>query len=282
MNAYQHYADSVVSTLEYRYGQIPLGMDLATVTTPEGYKYLDGDASEMILTDLWGNPPSEAEDRSLGMLLPDANTPNTDSSFVINITYSEEGYIDDSDAGSLDYDELLADMKADVQAANPMRVEHGYDPVELIGWASPPFYDAVAKKLHWAKELKFGDAETNTLNYNIRVLGRRGYLELNVIGEMYVLDEVKEKVDDIIHSVNFDEGNLYREFDPKIDKVATYGIGALIAGKLAAKAGLLAKLGIILAKFWKIIALAVIGLGAGLKRFFGGSSQEETQDHPHS
>jgi uncharacterized membrane-anchored protein len=35
--------------------------------------------------------------------------------------------------------------------------------------------------MYWAKEINFGGDSENTLNYNIRVLGRKGVLLLNFI-----------------------------------------------------------------------------------------------------
>ena len=64
-------------------------------------------------------------------------------------------------------------------AANEEREKQGFERVTLIGWAEPPSYDAAAHKLYWAKELAFADNPDHTLNYNIRVLGRRGVLVLN-------------------------------------------------------------------------------------------------------
>lgn len=273
MQMYQTFLDSVEQTLHFESGVISIGNDLALVTVPPGFKFLNGSDSEMILTDIWGNPPSEEEDRSLGMLIPEVFSPFDDSCYVVNITFSEEGYINDSDAKELDYDDLLKTMKKDVNESNSYREELGYPPVELIGWASQPFYDSANKKLHWAKELKFGDSESNTLNYNIRVLGRRGYLELNVIGEMYHLEQIKREIEPILTSVNFQKGHAYSDFNPSIDKVAAYGIGGLIAGKVLLKAGLLAKFGVILAKLWKVIALAVVGAVAALRKLFQRKSE---------
>ncbi|MEL6863073.1 MAG: DUF2167 domain-containing protein [Bacteroidota bacterium] len=272
---YEAYIDSIEQSLNYEDGVISLRDDIATLQVPDGYKYLNGEDSEMILTDLWGNPPSEPEDRSMGMLIPKENSINDDSSFVINITYSEEGYIDDSDAKDIDYDELLESMQSDALASNEMREAQGYPTIELMGWASPPFYDAENKKLHWAKELRFGGSDDHTLNYNIRILGRKGYLELNVIGQMHVVEEVKSKINPILASANFNDGHKYSDFNPNIDKVAAYGIGGLIAGKVLAKAGIFAKIGIVLAKFWKIIALGAIGLFAAFRRMIGGKSEDE-------
>lgn len=272
---YQNYIDSVSNSLQYETGSLVIGEDLARIQVPSGFKYLNGESAEMVLTDLWGNPPSDPGYESLGMLFGEDDTPFSDSSYVINITYTEEGYVEDEDAEDIDYDDLLVSMIEDTDAANEYRLENGYDEIELIGWASPPYYDNINKKLHWAKELRFGDLEQYTLNYNIRVLGRRGYLQLNVIGEMHVLGEVQDNIDEILPSVEFLEGNRYVDFDPNVDKVAAYGIAGLIGGKLAMKAGLFAKLGLIFAKFWKVIAIAVIAFGAGIKRFFSGRKHEE-------
>lgn len=262
---YNNYIDSIEATFSYQTGEIILGDNIATINVPPGFKYVDGADGDRILTDIWGNPPSEAGQGSLGMLFRENETPLSDSSFGINITWSPEGYVDDEDAKDIDYDELLEGMQADEVEINELRTEMGYQSIHFVGWASPPFYDSDDKKLHWAKELKFGEAEGNTLNYSIRVLGRKGFLEMNIIGEMYVLPDVKKNINTILPSVNFTEGNRYADFNPDMDKVAAYGIGGLIAGKVLAKAGIFA----LLAKFWKLILIGGIAMLAGVKKFFG-------------
>lgn len=269
---YQVYIDSIVNSLKYETGTVTLGDNLATITVPAGFKYLNGDDAVTVLTELWGNPPGN---KSLGMLFPENDTPMSDSSFAINITWSEDGYIDDSDAKDIDYNELLTTMQNDTKEENKQRQEAGYPTIDLVGWASSPYYDAQSKKLHWAMELKFAESDENTLNYNIRVLGRKGYLNMNVIGGMYVLDEVKAKINSILPSVSFTDGNKYSDFNPDIDQVAAYGIGGLIAGKVLAKVGILAKLGVFFAKFWKLIAIGAVALIAGIRKLFGRKEAEE-------
>ena len=265
---YEYFLDSINQSLNYEYGTIELeknGLKLAELVVPEGYKYLNPEQTAYILTDIWGNPPSD--ELGLGMLFPKDISPVSDSfTFGVEIDYSGEGYIDDEDAASLDYDELLAEMQSDAHAINDNRVAMGYERVELVGWATPPYYDATTKKLYWAKELKFGDAEYNTLNYNIRILGRGGYINLNAIGDMDVLPIFEQDIDAVLASVDFVEGQKYANFNPDIDKVAAYGVGGLIAGKVLAKAGFFA----LLLKFWKFIALGFAGLFVGIKRFFFG------------
>lgn len=264
---YQDYLDSVDKTIHYQTGQINLGQGAAHLVVPDGFKYINAEQAKMILTDIWNNPPSD----SWGMLVPATFSLNASDSYVVEINFEEEGYVKEKDAKKFNYTELLETMQEDVESANEERIKQGYDPVQLIAWASPPFYDDEQKKLHWAKELKFGDSDENTLNYNIRILGRKGYLVLNAIGDMDILPQFKADVDQILSAVNFNPGHSYSDFNPKLDKVAAYGIGGLIAGKVLAKAGIL---GLIL-KSWKLLALGVVALFAGLRRWMTSKKEKE-------
>ncbi len=101
--------------------------------------------------------------------------------------------------------------------------------MEVIGWALPPHYDAQAKKLYWAEELSFDGDTAHTLNYKIRVLGRRGVLVLNAVSAMNQLPLVQEATPAALAMVQFNSGNRYADF-VKGDHVAAYGVGALIIG----------------------------------------------------
>lgn len=258
-------ADSINRTFQYEYGIVQIGNNVATLKVPDGYKYLNATQSRYVLTELWGNPPSEI----LGLLFPQDNDPlGIKPGYAVGITYQEEGYINDQNAKDIDYDELLDEMKRDTKTVNKEREKQGYPKIELIGWASTPYYDSDLKKLHWAKELKFEDSETNTLNYNIRILGRKGFINLNAVGDMAVMPQFKEDADKILASVEFNEGYRYDEFNPEFDKLAAYGIGGLIAGKVLSKVGIFA----LFAKFWKILLVGIVGIIALFKKRIFGSS----------
>lgn len=261
--------DSIDNSFKYQYGTIDLNDGLATLNVPDGFKFLDAEQSAYVLTDLWGNPPSE----TLGLLFPEEMSPfHENFTYCVEITYSEDGYIEDDDAKDLDYDDLLEEIQEDIVSQNPERIAQGYDAYELVGWASPPFYDSENKKLHWAKELKFDGYDVNTLNYDIRVLGRKGYLNLTAIGEIDILEDFNKDRDNVLASVEFTSGNRYADFNPDIDEVAAYGIGGLIAGKILAKAGFFA----VLLKFWKFIAIGAVALFSGFrKKIFGGGKSDE-------
>jgi len=259
-------AVAIWESLTPRQGAIELPNGVATLDVPESFYYLGPEDAETVLVDVWGNPEG-AGMSTLGMLFPSEWTPFDAAAWAVTIEYVEDGYVSDEDADEIDYDQLLGELKADTRQSSQWRVENGYEPIELVGWAAEPFYDADAHKLHWAQELKFGEQEMNTLNYNIRVLGRRGVLVLNFIAGMDQQAVIDERLEDVLAIAEFNAGSRYDEFDPSIDKVAAYGLGGLVAGKVLAKTGLLAAALIFLKKFGVVIVAAV---GALFVKLFRG------------
>lgn len=262
--ALQNYYDSIEKSFTYQTGNVELTNGKGTLTVPKGFKYLDPTQSNTVLTDLWGNPPST----TLGMIFPEEFSPVSDSlTYAIEISYSADGHIDDEDAMDIDYDDLLSDMKKDSKSNNEERAKQGYPKIELVGWASEPYYDYQNKRLHWAKELKFDETEINTLNYNVIILGREGYFNMNIISDMNQLSTVQKDMNKIIPSIEFKEGHTYSDFDPEIDKLAAVGIGGLVAGKVLSKVGFFA----LIAKFWKFIAIGAVAVFTAFKnKIFGG------------
>jgi uncharacterized membrane-anchored protein len=116
------------------------------------------------------------------------------------------------------------------------------------------------------------------LNYNIRALGRRGVLVMNAVSTMNELWAVRDGMQGLLTMIEFDVGSRYVDFDPDVDTVAAYGIGALVAGKLAAKAGLLAKFAPLLLIFKKYAIVLLIGGGALIKRMFGRRNEDLTAE----
>jgi uncharacterized membrane-anchored protein len=153
------------------------------------------------------------------------------------------------------------------------REKAGYGAIELIGWAAPPRYDQAAKKLHWAKELKFSGNDENTLNYDIRLLGRGGVLILSAVASISQLPEIENKAPAILAAIDFNAGHRYADFsEASGDKVAKYGIGALVAGGVAAKLGFFKGLWVLLLGAKKFVIIGVIALGALAKKFFANRS----------
>jgi len=264
---YEAYADSVNASFHYQQGHVALPGGIAELTVPRGFRYLDSAQSRRLLTKVWGNPDGEC----LGMLMPVNSGPLSKGNWAYVIEYNAMGYVKDDDADDIDYSELLTDMQKDVEEANSERVAAGYEPVHLLGWAAQPYYDKDKHTLHWAKTLRFGgDSAAATLNYNVRLLGRKGVLVMNAVGEPGQINDIKASIPDLLSNVSFSKGQQYADFDAGLDEVAAYGIGGLVAGKVLAKVGFFA----ILLKFWKLGLLALAGAWAAIKRFFGFGPKE--------
>jgi uncharacterized membrane-anchored protein len=264
-------AKKLADGLHYEKGEITLRGGLAKIHVPSGFRYLDPADAGTVLSKIWGNPPNS---KTLGMLVPaDLSVASADGWAVV-ITYDEDGYVKDDEATKMDYDKLLKQMQEGINAANEARKKQGYPSIDLVGWAAPPRYDKATHKMYWAKELKFGDSPESTLNYNIRILGRRGVLVLNAVARMDQLREIETVAPQIISMVDFQEGHRYTDFNISTDKVATYGLIGLVAGGIAAKAGLFKLLLPFLLLAKKFVIVAILAVGAFFKRLFGKKNTE--------
>ncbi len=207
----------------------------------------------------------------MGMLFPEHLGPLDDST-GFRYQLRRHRVCKDEDADKIDYEDLLKTMKKDAVEDNKQRAEQGFEAIHIIGWAASPYYDKTTKTLHWARELQFGEAQTHTLNYNLRVLGRKGVLSMNAIGGMERLADIKKSVPAILGSASFESGFAYSDFNPDVDDVAAWTVGGLVAGKVLAKVGFFA----ILAKFGKFIVLGLIALaGAAWKWITGRRRNDE-------
>jgi uncharacterized membrane-anchored protein len=261
---YEHY-QAILESLDPQTGDIKLSGNLATLHVPENFYFLDGEDAEKVLVEIWGNPPGQDV---LGMLFPEQYSPLDYDAWAVTIGYVADGWVSDEDAADIDYDELLEDMQDEIRDANPDRIAEGYGSIELLGWAEAPHYDASSKKLYWAKELRFDGSEDTTLNYEIRALGRRGILTMTFIANGSQLYEVNANRESVLAMAEFNDGNRYMDFDPSVDEVAAYGLGALVAGKIAAKTGLLTAAILLLKKFGVFLLIGLAAFGRKLKGLF--------------
>lgn len=255
--------DSIENSFHYEHGTINLDNGIGKIVIPDGFKYLNPLQAEKVLVDLWGNPKSE--NLTLGLILPEGTGVLNSNSYVFNIQYDEIGFVKDDDADDINYKDLLSQMKEEAEKESQQRIKEGYEKITLVGWASEPYYDKDRKILYWAKEFKFGNNEINTLNYNVRILGRKGVLVLNAIATTKELPLVQNEISKVLDIFQFNDGYKYEDFNSSVDEVAAWTIGGLVAGKVLAKVGLFA----LIAKFGKLIFFSILGIfGTFRKKLF--------------
>jgi uncharacterized membrane-anchored protein len=251
--------------LHYQTGDVVLPNKVATLHLNADYRYLDPKETEKLLV-AWGNPPDAAKDTE-GAVVPTAIDPFEDHGWAVVLSYVDDGHVDDSDARKIDYKDLMSDMKKSTREDNEEREKAGYGKVELVGWATEPRYDAGTHKMYWAKELDFGGSQ-HTLNYDVRVLGREGVLSMNAVAGMNQLTSIQRDMTALQGLADFNKGYRYEEYNKGTDKLAAYGLGALVAGGVAAKMGLFAKLAAVLIAAKKVIIAGVIAIGGFIARLF--------------
>ncbi len=257
-------------SLNYRSGDIKIADAGATLHVKPGFRYLEQADARKVLEQYWGNPPDESV---LGLLVPQNAGLGSEHSWAVVVTYADEGHISDEDAAKVDYAQVMKDMQEASADENAQRKEAGYGTVDIVGWAQPPRYDAASKRIFWARELDFSESQANTLNYDIRVLGREGFLSMNAVADMQDLALVQAGMQSVLPMAEFDAGKRYADFDPDTDKAAAYGLAALVGGGIAAKAGLFAKIGVFLLAFKKFVVVGLVAVGVALRKLFGGKDK---------
>ena len=141
----------------------------------------------------------------------------------------------------------------------------------MVGWVEKPTYDESSHRLVWSilgKDQGAPQDSESTINYNTYALGRQGYFELNLVTGDKTIAEDKKHAGVLLAALDYKPGERYSDFNASTDRVAEYGLAALIGGVAAKKLGLLAVIGVALAKFWKVILIVVAVAGGGFARFF--------------
>jgi uncharacterized membrane-anchored protein len=275
---------AMASSLKWQTGTITLKNGLAKINLTPDFRFLGSDDARKVLHQMWNNPD---DPDLLGMIFPKDKGPLDDDGWAVTINYEDDGYVKDDDAEKLNYGDLLKSMQKEATDANPERVKEGYPSLDLVGWAAPPHYDKATHKLYWAKDLKVNGGADDTLNYDIRILGRRGVLVLGAIAGMDQFPVIDKKTPEILSMVDFQPGNTYAEFDPKVDKIAEYGLTALIAGGALAGAAKLGLFGllfkyivVVVLALKKALILVVVAIVAGVKKLMNSfSGKSKTPDH---
>jgi len=212
----------------------------ATIFLPEGYFYLNTEETDKYL-ELGQNFPTGNEN----FFAPD------NWAWESYFSFNDIGYVKDDD--EIDGDELLQQMKDGDEASNKRRKEMGWSTLTTIGWEFPPRYDTVQRRLEWAYLLK-GENNEKIVNYETRILGRSGVMEVVLVATPDMLNQAVQELNSHLTTFEFKQGEKYSNYIEG-DRVAEYGLAALIAGGAAALA---TKKG-----FWA----AIVGFFVAMKKF---------------
>lgn len=229
----------------------------AVFRTSEQYTFLDNADTDRFLV-INGNPP-----RKTSVTI----APVQGEWFGI-LDFDESGYVKDDD--KIDADDLLAALKKDNVEANADKKRQGFPTITLEDWALPPRYDKATHRLEWGTRLRTDDGRA-IVNVSTRILGRRGVTSAVLVTDVETLEKDLADFKLALKDFEYVDGERYSEWKEG-DKVAAYGLGALVLGGAAAAAT--SKFGL------KAIGLAIAGAAAaawaGVKRLFGRGGRDGT------
>lgn len=178
------------------------------------------------------------------------------------LDFVDDGYVKDDE--KIDADELLSSLKEGNIQANEERRKQGYPALTLEGWFFPPRYDTATKRLEWGTKLRSEQDQSLIVNVSTKILGRSGYTSAILVTEPATMEQDLLDFKAALKHFDYVSGEKYSEWKEG-DKVAAYGLGALVLGGAAAAAT--SKGGI------KAVGIAILAglaaLWAGIKRFFG-------------
>jgi uncharacterized membrane-anchored protein len=231
---------------------------IASVRVPLGYVYLDGNNARKLLEKM-ENPTSGAE---CGMILSDS------LGFFVVFEFDDVGYVRDDEKNSLDAAAMLESIKKGTEQSNEERRRRGWAEIKVLGWEQPPRYNEATHNLEWS--IRGESKESVVINHFTRVLGRKGVMSAVLVCDPDQMAGLMPEFYSIMGSFGYNEGQRYAEVGPN-DKIAKYGLTALVTGgaaAVAAKSGLFKWL-------WKLIVLAVVAIGGFLRKLFTGRASGE-------
>lgn len=242
----------------------------ATVELPAGYRYLDVPQSKTLLNALG----QIYTDGSQGMIAP----ADPEADWRAYLAFDDSGYVKDDE--KIDADDLLKALREGQDEVNKERSKLGHPALHLGNWSESPRYDRTKHHLVWGLRVSVDGETSEAINYNTRILGRRGYLSLNLVSEASEIQRYVPEAEKLLGVTTFNQGERYADFSEKTDKIAEYGLAGLILGgaglgaaKVAGKVGLIA----LLAKGGKGLILALLAPFAALKKWLS-RSKSPSQD----
>lgn len=238
----------------------------AEVAVPDGCVFTGADGTRQFM-ELNQNPVSGIERGTVLCRLADTNG-QTESTWFAVFEFEESGYVKDDEKGSLDPEVILASLKRGNERGNRERKEHGWSAIHLDGWEKPPHYDEQTRNLTWATRLH-DEEQARVLNHSVRLLGRGGVMSVDLVVSPEYYTRALPAFNTMVGGFHYRPGHTYAEWREG-DKIASYGLTALVAGGAGAalvKTGLLQKLG-------KAIVVAVVGAVAAVKKFLFGRKDE--------
>src|SRR5262249_4001286 len=111
---------------------------------------------------------------------------------------------------------------------------------------------------------------------NTFALGRDGYFSLNLLTDSTRIATDKGAAHELLAKLSYQSGKRYEDFSASTDRIAEYGLLALVGGVAAKKLGLFAVALAFVLQSAKLTFLGRAGVGAGVMKFFRRKPRDDS------
>ena len=225
---------------------------VSTLKVPEGYSFTGPEGTRVAMLSM-GNPLTDTE---IGLI-------TSSNGWIAVFEFDRVGYVKDDEKDSLDADALMQSFIEGEKSSNERRLAMGGVALETTGWYKKPFYNEQTQNLEWCTKLREVGTTEEFANHNIRILGRHGVTRITLVADIPQLDSAIPELANILEGYAYQPGGTYAEYR-KGDKVAKYGLTALVAGGaavVALKSGLFKHI-------WKFLVIGGAAIASFFKKIF--------------
>jgi uncharacterized membrane-anchored protein len=264
--------DALSMLLDLPHVEGPKLVDLGSQTEvdlPAGFVIWQGETAKDILRRVGDNPEG-----TLALIL------KRGSSWTVEISYQDIGYVTDDDADQLDPAELLESYRQGNTTQNVKRKQAGVPELFIDGWNEKPTYKRPLHQLVWGLDMHGADGKL--INFITRPLGRTGCLSVTVVDSPDKIESAKQDAAPLLAAIRFKAGARYEDHKSE-DKSSGMGLRALLlggAGVAVVKGG-----GFFLALLLALkkgIIVIVAAIGGFFKWLFGRKNKQPPAAPPPS
>ncbi|CDR33517.1 DUF2167 domain-containing protein [Criblamydia sequanensis] len=229
----------------------------STISLPEGYRLLIGDEAKKgrkLTCGDFENPNLEA------------TVYNDDFENVIIFENLQGGYVSIDDWEDLDPESLLKSISENTEKANEERKKNGFNTLHVVGWVQKPLLDKLTNTVYWAIEAESADEGAIVNSVALR-LGREGFEKIVWVTQKESYVPFGGHLEVMLRAHSFDPGYRYSDYKEG-DKMASYGIAALVAATMGGKIIKASGFFVILKKLSGILIATLAAIFYKLKNIF--------------
>lgn len=193
---------------------------------------------------------------------------------TLYLSYADDGFITTDDWKNVNADELLKNISNVTEQDNENRLKNGMSAMHVDRWIQRPTFDEERKSVRWI----FGahNASGKIVNAVALQLGRHGYERFTLASDGSDSAGDTVLLADAVHRYIFDPGFRFSDH-VQGDKLAGYGIAALVGTAAGATIAKTVGFSAILLLFKKLFVLIITGIAMlfkSVKRFFVGIKKQ--------